>query len=118
MTGLSGSDSGLIVSDGIGRKAYSTDVSPVVSVSDGYAPYGSIGRSGDIAVDLDGNVWVSTDGELTVHCFDSSGTVTGSVPSSILPDADGLAFDDSGSLWVSASEGAVIYRLSSAPDGS
>lgn len=105
------------MSDGSGRRAYSTDVSPVLSVSEGYAPYGNIGRSGDIAVDFDGNVWVSTDGDLTVRCFDSTGAVAGSVPSSMLPEADGLAFDDSGNLWVSAAEGAVIYRLSAAPDG-
>ena len=118
MTGLSGSDIGLIVSDGSNRRAYSTEVSPVISVSQRYTSYEGIGRSGDIAVDRDGRVWVSAEGELTVHCFDDSGRLVRSVPSSTLPDADGLTFDDSGILWVSASEAAFIYRLSPAADGS
>ena len=100
------------MSDGTSRGSYESSVHPVISAGSRYSEYGDIGRSGDISLDGEGNVWVSTGNEEPLRCIDRSGTPVRSIGDDILPSADGIAFGDDGILWVSDTENDLIYGIS------
>lgn len=79
-------------------------------------PLGSILSSFSIpdpfpgGVDLDSNNCLWTGGDNTIYRFSKTGTTTSQIASPGL-DPEGLAFDASGSLWVSDYNSDTIYKI-------
>lgn len=71
----------------------------------------------DIAF-LDNEIWYAVDDAAEpVQVFNSSGTKTFSISSSVVPAAAGMTFDDEGYLWVADADADLIYKVDLDPQG-
>jgi hypothetical protein len=71
----------------------------------------------DIAF-LDNEIWYAVeDASEPVQVFNSSGTKTFSISSSIVPAAHGMTFDADGCLWVADADADQIYKVDLDPQG-
>ncbi len=63
-----------------------------------------------------GDIWFACkDSSYPIRVYNSSGTFVNSIPSSIVPAAYGLCFDDDGFLWVSDLDADEIYMVNLNP---
>ena len=63
-----------------------------------------------------GDVWFAcSDPSYPIRAYNASGTLVNRIPSSIVPAAHGLCFDDNGFLWVSNLTTDEIYRVNLNP---
>jgi len=59
-----------------------------------------------------GNIWYACDdSSYPVRAYNASGNQVNSIPSSVIPDAYGLCFDDQGYLWASDLNADLIYKI-------
>ncbi len=71
----------------------------------------------DIAF-MDDEIWYAADDSAEpIQVFNSGGTKTFSVSSSIVPAAHGMAFDGEGYLWVADADADLIYKVDLDPQG-
>lgn len=71
----------------------------------------------DIAF-LDNEIWYAVDDSAEpVQVFNSSGTKTFSISSSVVPAAAGMTFDDEGYLWVADADADLLYKVDLDPQG-
>ena len=62
--------------------------------------------------DSTGDVWIANDnGTSPIRVYNSSGSMIGGIPASIVPDACGLAFESAQYLWVSDPTNQLIYKV-------
>jgi streptogramin lyase len=55
--------------------------------------------------------WACNDSAYPVRVYNTAGTLVYSIPSSVIPAAHGICFDDDGFLWVSNLNAEEIYKI-------
>jgi len=114
---------------GLGASAYSiygagVDTQTMKEVVEKYSFTGSIQTGPFFMLELgisfhdiafhDNMIWyaLGSGGENSVEVYNSSGSLIHWIPSSIVPGAYGLTFDDAGYLWASDTNTDELYKIS------
>ncbi|MCK5132012.1 MAG: T9SS type A sorting domain-containing protein [Candidatus Sabulitectum sp.] len=112
MTGLSASENHLFLGSRNQKRIYYYTL-PGITTRKLFSYLAGFSMTCDIAMNAaDSLVWVASENtSLAVKCYDTYNTMVDYIPTSMIPNARGMALDPNGYLWISDIDADKIYKI-------